>query len=478
MKEQKKTKIICTIGPASNTPDVFRKLVQAGLNIARLNFSHGTHETHLGLIKMIRSVEKELNTAIAIMLDTKGPEVRTIDFENGSCTYEKGSVFFITSAIVLGNKEGFSVNYPSFFECTKIGSLVKIDDGKFVAKIIKKDSEKQLVFCKALNTYTISNHKGVNLPGARLNMEFLSKQDESDIRFGLDNGIDMIAASFVRRKEDVLAIKRILTETKHDDVLVISKIESMESLPHIDEIIAVSDGIMVARGDLGVEVEAERVPIIQKMLIDKCKKASKPVIVATQMLESMQHSIRPTRAEVNDVALAIYQEADCVMLSGESASGEYPVESTDMQRKIALEIEKELDYKQNAIEALSTTSVKKDSLTAAVSFAAITSAAKLIIVFDEDGTITKKISVSRPIVPIVCLTSSISVARKSALYWGIIPILLEHINQAENDSKFVFVNRIARNYKLKSKSKVLLVKRKNQKDFSLKEESIRIITIE
>jgi pyruvate kinase len=485
MKELKKTKIICTIGPASENKAVLTKMIASGMNIARLNFSHGTYDEHLRKIELIRSLEAKIDRPIGIMLDTKGPEIRIHTFEGGSASIKKGSIFQIYSEEIVGSASGFSVNFPSFFDNIKVNQLVKIDDGKFIANVISKDQEKKVVNLKAINSHVLTNRKGVNIIGGRLKMPFLSTRDIEDIKFGVEHGIDFIASSFVRRKEDVLDLKNLLKEIHHEEILIISKIESVESLKNIDSIINESDGIMVARGDLGVEVNPEKVPILQIEIIEKCRKLGKPVIIATQMLESMQHSIRPTRAEVNDVALAVFQGADCVMLSGESASGEYPIESTQMQYSILREVERHLDYKHHATTAFYQSKVDyKDSLANASSVAAINSNCKLIIVFDEDGSLSVRLSKSRPIVPIICLTSNIQVARRLSLFWGVFPrvIDLDDINMSNQnlettDTKFLFVKQVTDYYKVNGKSSVILIREKVKEGFNLREESIRILDI-
>ncbi|MDR2867497.1 MAG: pyruvate kinase [Acholeplasmatales bacterium] len=485
MRELKKTKIICTIGPASENKTTLAAMVASGMNIARLNFSHGSYEEHLKKIELIRSLEAKLDRPIGIMLDTKGPEIRIHTFVNGSATIHKGDIFKIYSQEIEGSALAFSVNFPAFFDNIKINQLVKIDDGKFVAIVLSKDNNDRSIILRAQNNHQLSNRKGVNIIGGRLKMPFLSQRDIEDIKFGVANGIDFIASSFVRRKEDVLDLRNLLKEIHHEEILVVSKIESVESLKNIDAIIEASDAIMVARGDLGVEVNPEKVPILQIEIIEKCRRLGKPVIIATQMLESMQHSIRPTRAEVNDVALAVFQGADCVMLSGESASGEYPIESTKMQYSILREVERHLDYKSHATTAFYQSKTDyKDSLANAATVAAINSKCRLIIVFDEDGALSIRLSKSRPIVPIICLTSNIKVARRLSLFWGVFPrvIDLDDINMSNQnlettDTKFLFVKQVTNYYKVTGKASVILIREKMKEGFNLREESIRILDI-
>ena len=476
MKITKKTKIVCTIGPASDKKEIIKSLVKSGMNVARINFSHGTYAEHLSKFEIIKEVERELKIPIPIMLDTKGPEIRVHSFQNGRSTINKGDIFKIYSHEILGNNKEFSVNYNRFYETVKPRQLIKIDDGKFISKVLS--IENKIVICKALNTHTISNRKGVNIIGGRFSMPFLSEADIEDIKFGILHGISMVAASFVRSAQDLKDLRKLLNDLGGNKVLIISKIESKESLKNIDEIINLSDSIMVARGDLGVEIDAFLVPIVQQKLIDKCRVAGKPIIIATQMLESMQTSPSPTRAEVSDVALAVKQGADCVMLSAETASGKYPVESVKMQHDIAIVMEKEIDYQENIVLELSKPEHNnEDALAISVNLAALKSRSKLIIVYDEGETLTIRIAKTRPIVPIICITSDIEFARRLYLYYGVYPYLVNDPLASADDNKFIYLNKVVKDYKLRKKSKVLLVKSKEKVAFDLKEETLRIVTI-
>jgi pyruvate kinase len=456
MKQLKKTKLICTIGPASQSKEVIKELIKNGMDIARLNFSHGTQESHGALISTIREVESSLGANIGIMLDTKGPEVRVQTFANGRQLFNLGDKFTISSQEVIGNKDGFSVNLSSFYDLAKPGQLVKIDDGKFVAKIIKK--ENNLVYLKATNTHTLTNNKGVNIIGARLDMSFLSQKDISDIKFGIEMKVDFIAASFVRNINDLKLLRDLLSENNGSDIKIISKIESAEALSKIDQIIDASDGIMVARGDLGVEIPVYEVPLVQLSLLEKCRAKNKPVIVATQMLESMQYSVLPTRAEVSDCAFSVLQGSDALMLSGESASGLYPVESLAMQAKISLTVESYLSSKK-VIDSITINKEVSDqqSIARSVILASQLSKVDLIITTDNKATLAKKISQYQPNCPVICFVTSVSLARELSIYYGLYPIVTSYFITKEKALRLV-----KEKYIEETKLKVILVQIENE----------------
>ena len=321
----KNTKVVCTIGPASESYEVLSQLIDAGMNVMRLNFSHGEHPDHLKKIELIRKLEQDKGVIIPIILDTKGPEIRCHIFKDGQAKILRDSIVRISMTEILGDETKFSVTYDKLFDDVEVGNKIKIDDGNLELDIIEKDYDHHELVTKARNTYVIKNRKGVIAPFARLSMAYVSEKDEADLKFGCEHNVDYVAASFTRRPEDILEIKAILAKYGKSDIGVIAKIENQEGVDKIDAIIDVSDGVMVARGDLGVEVPSEMVPVIQKQIIEKCRIKGKPVITATQMLDSMQTRPVPTRAEVSDVANAILEGTDAVMLSGESASGDYPV---------------------------------------------------------------------------------------------------------------------------------------------------------
>lgn len=321
----KKTKIVCTIGPASESENVLKELFLSGLNVCRLNFSHGTHEEHKKRIDNIKKVREQLKMPIGIMLDTKGPEIRLGDFKEGIIEIEEGDVFTLTTRDILGDKSIVSISYKGLPKDVNKDSRILIDDGLVELKVLEIVDDTDIK-CIALNNGTLKNHKGVNVPNVKINLPAITKKDVDDILFGIENGIDFIAASFVRKASDVLEIRKILEENNGEFIEIISKIENQEGVDNIDEILAASDGIMVARGDLGVEIQTEDMPLVQKQLIKKSNLAGKPVITATQMLDSMMRNPRPTRAEVTDVANAILDGSSAIMLSGETAAGKYPIE--------------------------------------------------------------------------------------------------------------------------------------------------------
>lgn len=429
MKDIRKAKIICTIGPASANKETLTGLIKSGMNVARLNFSHGTHESHLETIKLIREVEKECNTFIGIMLDTKGPEIRTGNFQNGAVQYKKGQTVTITKEDTLGDETKFHINCAELFKDIKVKDYILLDDGKMRVDITKKKKNGDLVGI-VKNTAFLKNHKGCNVPDRKISMAFLSEKDKEDILFGINAGIDMIAASFVRRKDDVLELKNFIKENKLRKVQIISKLESAESVKNLDEILKETDGVMVARGDLGVEVSLQLVPIYQKKIIAAANEKGKPVITATHMLESMISNPRPTRAEASDVANAILDGSDAIMLSGETAMGEYPTEAVLTMDTIAKATEEIFPYEQNLQKSMqSSESTINDAIGIAVAQTAITlKNADAIVAFTETGGTAKRICKFRPQVPILTITDSVNTARELSYYCGVIPFIREHIN--------------------------------------------------
>lgn len=433
MNKCKKTKIVATLGPTSANIETLTGMIEAGVDVVRLNFSHGTHESHHSAIELVRSLKDRNELSPAVMLDTKGPEIRTHKFKQELVKIEKNSTVRISMSEVLGDEKIFSITHSGLFDDVKIGDLIRLDDGKLGLQIIEKDDKKLHLVCRALNTHQIKSGRNVNAPFARLSMPFISEKDYSDIIFGCEHNVDYIAASFTRRKDDILAIREIINEKKKR-IQIIAKIENQEGVDNIKEILSVSDGIMVARGDLGVEVAAQEVPIIQKMIINECRKLGKPVIVATHMLDSMQKNPNPTRAEVSDVANAVFESTDCLMLSGESASGDYPIEAVTMQANIARRMEEILNYRSLAKEAYDTSlKIRNDAIALAVADSAILIDASLIVVFSETGGMARRMSKFRPCCPIVCLTCDESVALGLRANWGIIPMVIHHF---PNDIEF------------------------------------------
>lgn len=416
----KNTKVVCTIGPASESYEVLSQLIDAGMNVMRLNFSHGEHPDHLKKIELIRKLEQDKGVIIPIILDTKGPEIRCHLFKDGQAKILRDSIVRISMTEILGDETKFSVTYDKLFDDVEVGNKIKIDDGNLELDIIEKDYDHHELVTKARNTYVIKNRKGVIAPFARLSMAYVSEKDEEDLKFGCEHNVDYVAASFTRRPEDILEIKAILAKYGKPDIGVIAKIENQEGVDKIDAIIDVSDGVMVARGDLGVEVPSEMVPVIQKQIIEKCRIKGKPVITATQMLDSMQTRPVPTRAEVSDVANAILEGTDAVMLSGESASGDYPVLATEMQAKISKTMEQYLDYEKLAEQAYNTSEKNNsDAISNSVANTALLIGAKLIVAISGMGTTPRRISKARPCCPIICISSNRRVLSKLSLFWGI-----------------------------------------------------------
>lgn len=419
----RKTKIVCTIGPASENPKVFKNLVESGLNVARLNFSHGSHEDQLARILTIKKVRAEMEKPVAILLDTKGPEIRTGKFAQ-DVELKKGQIFTLTTLESLGDQDKCQVSYTGLPQDMSPGTKILIDDGLVGMEVVSV-TETDIV-CRVLNAGTVKSNKGVNVPGVSIQLPAITEKDISDIIFGIDNGIDFIAASFIRKSADVLEIRKILEENGGQHIHIISKIENQEGVDNMREILAVSDGIMVARGDLGVEIPTERIPLVQKELIKLCNRAGKPVITATQMLDSMIRNPRPTRAETTDVANAIFDGTDAIMLSGETAAGKYPVEAVRTMALIAQAAEDSLDY-----EAL-LRSVQKteadDNVTFAVSHATCQTAleveASAIMTATSSGFTARNISKFRPQAPIIAATTSEQVRQKLALVWGVESISL------------------------------------------------------
>ena len=428
--KMRKTKIICTLGPASQSEQVIRELMLAGMNVARLNFSHGTHEEQKGKLDLVKKVREELDLPVALLLDTKGPEIRTGMLENGKIELKKGQSFVLTTEDILGNEGIVSISYKELVHDVKPGDSILIDDGLIGMKV-SKVTEKE-IYCVVENGGTISNKKGINVPGVSLSMPFISQKDYDDIVFGIEEGFDYIAASFTRTADDILAIRRILEEKGCQHIKIIAKIENLQGVENIDEILRVSDGIMIARGDMGVEIPLEDVPVIQKKLIQKIFESGKPVITATQMLDSMMKNPRPTRAETTDVANAIYQGTSAIMLSGETANGQYPVEALKTMVKIAIRTEADIDYDARFKRR---TIMDRPDITNAVSHATCTTAVDLhaaaIITVTKSGRTVGMVSKHHPGCLIIGCCMDDYVCRQLNLYWGVQPLLLDKEDDAE-----------------------------------------------
>lgn len=424
----RKTKIVCTLGPATDNEDVLRKLMLAGMNVARLNFSHGTHEEQKKRMDMVKKLRTELGLPIAILLDTKGPEIRTRDFEGGKVEVKAGDFFTLTTRDIVGDSTITSITYKDLYKDVQVGTHILIDDGLIELEVTSISGED--ILCTVITGGPISNHKGINVPDVHLNMPYLSDADENDILFGIEQDVDFVAASFVRSAKDVLEIRELLNANGGQRINIISKIENSEGVNHIDDIIYVSDGIMVARGDMGVEIPCEEVPVIQKMIINKVYMAGKQVITATQMLDSMIKNPRPTRAETTDVANAIYDGTSAVMLSGESAAGKYPVEAVEMMAKIAERAEAAIDYKKNFYHY---ERAANQNVTDAVCHAACTTAIDLnaaaVIIVTKSGVSARNISKYRPSCNIIAGTTSDKAYRQLNMSWGVTPVHLEEQNE-------------------------------------------------
>lgn len=417
-----KTKIICTLGPACDSPDVLRSMIQSGMTVGRLNMAHGELDQHAQRMENVRSVAREMNTVIPLMMDIKGPEIRIGKLKEASVFLKQGDELILTTEIILGDEQRISVNYPEMNQVVKPGDRILIDDGLIDLNVISVNGAD--IRCRIVSGGTLKPTKGVNLPGIKTTLPGVTERDIMHIEFGLQHHIEMIAASFVRKGEDIMEIRRILEKHGAGHVQIISKIENGEGVENLDAIIEASDGIMVARGDLGVEVPIEDVPMLQKRMIEKCNLAGKPVIVATHMLESMQVNPRPTRAEVGDVFNAVIQGADVVMLSGESAAGKYPVEAVQTMASVARKAESELDYRDQFDN-------KRDrhpaDITEVISQSAVNASLELdaqaIIISTQSGFTARMVSKYRPKAPIIAVTPHAHVIPKICLLSGVIPVI-------------------------------------------------------
>ena len=441
----KKTKVVCTIGPASENEKTLTELVGAGMNIARLNFSHGTHEEHLERIKLVRSVSAKTGVNLAIALDTKGPEIRLGTFKNDVENYEIGEIVYLSKAEVEGTHERFHIQCPELFDDLKQGNYILINDGKMKLTVLENYGHE--LKCRVDVAGPISSRKGCNVPGVKLSMPFLSAKDEADIRFGCCNDVDFIFASFTRRPEDVNAIRAICVEEGKPHINIISK---------IDAILEAADGVMVARGDLGVEIPTMLVPIYQKHIIRQANIIGKPVITATHMLDSMTHNPRCTRAEASDVCNAVLDGSDGVMLSAESAAGDYPVEACETMSEIAEEAEKIINYRTK-LDWLkqSTRKTVQDAVSIAISDATLTlDNIGAIVVFTQGGTTARRISKFRPSVPVLAVTFTTDIQRKLLSYWGVLPVYSEVQNQLTNDDELA--STVAKNFGVKKGQLIII----------------------
>ncbi len=438
----RKTKIVCTIGPASSDEKTIAAMIQNGMNVARFNFSHGTHEYHKELMDRVRAVRDRLGLPLAIMLDTKGPEIRLRNFENDAVMLKKGDKFTLTSRDVAGTDAIASISYAALPSQLSPGTRVLIDDGKIALTV--DDTTETDIHCTVVEGGEVRSHKSINIPNVHIDMPYISKADEADLRFGIENDVDFVSASFVRSKEDVIGLRKFLNYYGGHRIRIISKIENIEGVNNFDEILRYSDGIMVARGDMGVEVEFERLPGIQKRFIRKCYQAGKMVITATQMLESMVHSATPTRAEITDVANAVFDGTSAVMLSGETAMGVNPPHVVAVMAKIA----EQAEVDAFALEAYSGIrhDVDTSDVTNALCDAACTTAhdlgAAAIIAVTTSGETARRVSKFRPLIPIVAATPDRKTFHQLALSWGVSPVLA--LVQTDADQLFLHAVDCAR----------------------------------
>ena len=451
----KKTKIVCTIGPASESVDMLVNLINAGMNVCRLNFSHGDYEEHGARIKNIREAVKITGKRVAILLDTKGPEIRTNDMENGAITMKIGDSVRISMTEVLGTNEKFSITYPELINDVNVGSHILLDDGLIDLEVTDIDRDANEIVTVVKNEGVLKNKKGVNVPGVSVNLPGITEKDANDIRFGIGQGIDFIAASFVRRAFDVLEITKILEEENATHIQIIPKIENQEGIDNIDEILKVSDGLMVARGDMGVEIPTEDVPVVQKALIKKCNALGKPVITATQMLDSMQRNPRPTRAEANDVANAIYDGTDAVMLSGETAAGDYPLEAVQTMARIAVRTEETLVNQDSFALKLYSKTDMTEAIGQSVGHTARNLGIQTIVAATESGHTARMISKYRPKAHIVAITFSEQKARSLSLSWGVYATVAD--KPSSTDEMFNLASKVSQEEGYASEGDLIII---------------------
>lgn len=471
---KRKTKIVCTVGPAIDTPEMIGNIIDAGMNVARLNFSHGNQEEHARRIQMIREISDMKHRYIGIMADTKGPEIRTGMFDQNQAVFKTGDIVEIVKEVILGNHERFHISAPELFDDIEVGDYLLIDDGKMRLDVVEKGIDS--FRCRIFNPGVIKSRKGVNVPNVKLSMPFISQKDDEDLRFAAQQGVDMIALSFVRRPEDVLAVRKILKEEGSESIELIAKIENQEGVDNLNEILKVVDGIMVARGDLGVEVSTQLVPIYQKKIIAKSNEVGKPVITATHMLESMTTSPRPTRAEASDVANAILDGSDAIMLSGETAAGNYPIEAVLTMDTIAKAIEDTISYEDRLDKAIkSSHHTVNDAIGIAVSQAVMTlPKAEVIIAFTETGGTAKRMCKFRPSKPIIAITDNISTCRKLSYYWGVFAEITDNVSDFQSHDQVA--SEIAKAFGFKKGQTMVMTSGWGQKHG--KTNTLRIVDIE
>ena len=436
----KKTKIVCTLGPASSSKKIISKMYDAGMNVCRINFSHGTHEEHAEKIRIIKEIREERKIPLPILLDTKGPEFRTKTYKNGKITLEKGDTFIFTPDDIIGDETKVSVTYEHICEVMNKGDKIYLNNGLMVFEVTAVEGRN--VITTVIEGGETSDHKSMYFPDKELKLEFLSERDKADILFGIEHDVDFIALSFVSTKEDLLSVRKFLKENGGENIDIIAKIESRQGVKNLREIAEVSDGVMVARGDLGVEIPYEELPNIQKQIIDTCRIIGKRCITATEMLESMIHNPRPTRAEISDVANAVYDGSSAVMLSGETAAGAYPVEAVRAMAKIVEQAENNTQYIQLIKDEQFIISTTGEALSHSACTLARDLKAKAIVVCTHTGKTARMVSRFRPQIPIIGLTSNEKAFRQLALSWGVLPMMSDEYNSV--DILFYFAKQAAK----------------------------------
>ena len=425
----RKTKIICTLGPASDTPEMMEALIKSGMNVARFNFSHGSHQEHKGRLDTLKAAREKLDIPVGALLDTKGPEIRLKTFAEGKEVLEAGQTFTLTTREVVGSKEICGISYRNLPQDVKVGTTIMLDDG--LIRMTTLEVTETDIVCRVENGGPIKDRKGVNVPGVHLSMPYMSKQDREDILFGIQEGFDYVAASFCRSAQDVLEIRRLLDEHQ-SNMRIIAKLENQEGVDNVDEILAVADGIMIARGDMGVEIDFTEIPVIQKDLISRALSVGKHVITATQMLDSMSANPRPTRAEITDVANAVYDGTSAVMLSGETAAGKYPVETLQTMAAIAERTEQDINYFGRMKEMTASIRLGIGGATAhAACTTAVDTNATAIITVTTSGATPRLISRFRPDTPIIACVMNEDVRRQLALTWGVTPLIMDYVGSTD-----------------------------------------------
>jgi len=462
----RKTKIVCTIGPAVDDPEVLKKLMLAGMNVGRINFSHGNYQDQEERINTFKWIRDELGLPIPLLLDTKGPEIRIGKFKEKIVTLENGNLFTLVNEDILGDNEKVSVTYKELYKDIEVGRTILVNDGTIELKV--EEIRNKDIICKIIHGGTLTNSKSINIPNLILNLPSITEKDIEDIKYGIRVGFDYIAASFVRKPKDVLAIREVLKQNGGEHIKIIAKIENREGIDNFDEILEVSDGIMVARGDLGVEIPMEEVPILQKQFIKKAYRAGKPVITATQMLESMISNPRPTRAEVSDVANAIFDGSSAIMLSGETAMGDFPVECVKTMDRIATKVEESIKYwKRFKNREYDFTNLNHEfDVNHAMCIAAMNMDAKGIFSYTERGDTPKVISSFGTACPIYAVTSNRETYKQLALVWNVVPIFIEDNMMSIEDKIKHAINKLKEQGDLKSGDKIVIAGGKYYKDLS------------